>query len=93
MRRVYGIYIMRMVTKPAVRLAAFLTICLVITSSVSMPNVIANALHSNNLWSFSLAAIAGTKVAVQFGILAALALLVWTIVDAFRTRSPARFSA
>lgn len=93
MRRVYGIYLVRQITKPATRLAVFLGVSLVITSSVSLPNIIHNALQSSDLVRFFIAAVSGTTLVVQLGVLLAGLLLVWTIVDAFRTPSHARFSA
>jgi hypothetical protein len=85
MRRVYGVYLMRQLGRPITRVTAFFAICLAITSSVSMPNVIANALHSSDFASFVFTALANTKSAVQLGILLAGLLVVWTFVDIFRT--------
>lgn len=92
MRRVYGIYVMRQAMKPSVRLTAFLVLCIAIASSVSMPNIIANALHSSDLIDFSLVAITSTRFYVQLGVLAAGLLLIWTVFDALRPSSRMRLS-
>ena len=87
MRRVYVIYAVRWVMQTKVRVVAFLGILLAIASSVSMPNIIANALNSSDLVGFSIAAVSHTHLYVQFGILAAGALMLWSIIDAFAPRS------
>ncbi len=94
MRRVYGIYLMRTLGKPTVRLGAFAAILLAITSSVSMPNIIHNALHSSNIVGFTLAAVSNTTMYVQLGVLLVGLLLIWTAVDALSapSRSHARLS-
>ena len=92
MRRVWGIYLMRQLGSPVMRLTAFFAICLAITSSVSMPNVIHNALASSNVLHYALIAVANTRSAVQLGVLLAGLLVVWTLFDAFRERSEARVS-
>lgn len=87
MRRVYGVYLMRQFSKPVARLAAFFAICTVVTSSVSMPNVIKNAFASSNILHFLLSAIAHTSSLVQLGLLAAGLLVIWTLVDALQPDS------
>lgn len=89
MRRVWGIYLMRQVMKPGTRLTAFLAVCLAIASSVSMPNIIRNALQSHDLVRFSLSAVTSTTFAIQLGVLMAGAILIWTLFDAVRPRSHA----
>ena len=93
MRRVYGIYLMRQAMRPEVRLTAFLSVLLVVASSVSMPNVIANALHTSNFLGFAVAALTGTTVYVQMGILIAGLICISTLVEAIRPRSHAEFYA
>lgn len=92
MRRVYGVYFMRKLTAPGTRVVAFLAICLAVASSVSMPNVIANAFHSSDILNFILTALVNTKSAVQLGVLLAGLLVVWTLVDTFRAPSHERVS-
>lgn len=87
MRRVYSVYFMRQLTRPATRIVAFFAICFAIASSVSMPNVIANAFHSSDITRFTLAALVDTKSAVQLGVLLAGFLIVWTVADMFRPQS------
>ncbi len=84
MRRVYGVYFMRQLGKPVTRLTAFFAILLAVASSVSMPNVIHNTLHSGNMLAYVLSALAGTKSLVQIGVLLAGLLVVWAVVDIFR---------
>ena len=87
MRRVYGVYFVRQFSRPVARLAAFFAVCTVVTSSVSMPNVIKNALSSSDLIRFSVAAVSHTSSVVQLGILAAGLLVIWTLADALRPAS------
>ena len=92
MRRVYGVYVMRKVMQPSVRLTIFLSVLLVVASSVSMPNIIANALHSSNILRFALAAVSSTTVYVQLGVLIAGLILISALVEAVRPRSHAEMS-
>ena len=89
MRRVWGIYFMRLLGKPMTRLAAFSVIVIAITSSVSMPNVIKNALASSDFLRFSFSAVAHTSNTIQLGVLLAGLLVIWTMVDAFSAPSSA----
>lgn len=94
MRRVWGIYFMRLLGRPVTRVTAFSAILLAITSSVSMPNIIANASHSSNVLTFVLAAVADTNAAVQLGILFAGMIVAWSVFDIFRSEpGEARISA
>ena len=86
MRRVYVVYWTRMLLQPKVRFAAALVIVLGIASSVSMPHIIANALHSSDLVGFSVSAVSHTTMFVQLGILLAGLILVSMFVDAVRPR-------
>ena len=86
MRRVYGIYYMRQLLRPEVRLTAFLSILLVITSSVSMPNIIRNAEHSSNFLRYLLSSLTTTTLYVQLGVLIAGLILISALVDTLRPR-------
>ena len=93
MRRVYGVYFMRQLWKPSTRLAAFFAVFAVVASSVSMPNVIANALHTSNFTAFALSAISNTTIYVQLGVLIAGLIVISTLVEAVRPRSHAEMYA
>lgn len=84
MRRVYGVYAVRKLTSPTARMAAFFIICLAVASSVSMPNVIANTIHASNMLAYVLSALAGTKVYIQLGVLAAGLIALWSATDLVR---------
>lgn len=86
MRRVYVIFWTRQLLAPKVRLAAALVIVLAIASSVSVPNIIANAFSSSNLFGYPLVAIAHTTLLVQLGVFAAGLILISTLVDALMPR-------
>jgi hypothetical protein len=87
MRRVYGVYLVRQFSRPVARIAAFFALCTVVTSSVSMPNVIANTLHSSNALAYAITALAGTKSFIQVGVLLAGILVVWTVADVLQPAS------
>ncbi len=82
MRRVYVVYWTRFFMQPQTRLAAALAIILGIASSVSLPHIIANALHATDLVGFSISAVFHTTLFVQLGVLTAGLILIWTIIDA-----------
>ncbi|MBV9349824.1 MAG: hypothetical protein JO026_03665 [Patescibacteria group bacterium] len=86
MRRVYAIYYFRKAMRPQARLTAFLVILLLVASSVSMPNVIQNAMHASNFAVYLFSALATTKLYVQLGIIAAALIILSMLIDAFRTK-------
>ena len=67
MRRVYVIYALRQVKKPAVIKIALLVLCIILLGSmVSLPHIIANAPHNlSSLSAFFLAAFVNTNHIVQ----------------------------
>lgn len=88
MRQVWGIYILRQLTSPALRLGALCVIAVALVSSVSIKNVLANAVATSGLSGlarFSLYAVLDTTVFVQILLFLALALALWFTVDAVRT--------
>lgn len=93
MRRVYLIYAFRWVAQAKVRLIVLLGILLAIASSVSMPNIISNALHSSDLVGYSIVAVSHTTFYIQLGVLFAGLILIWSVFDAFRLRSEANLFA
>ncbi len=87
MRRVWGIYVMRQLTSPAVRVGVVVGALLVFISSVSVGNVIANALHISSipaLVNFFVVAAANTTLAVQLAVSIAFLFALWTAVDFVR---------
>lgn len=86
MRRVYVVFWTRQLMKPGTRLAAASAIVLAIASTVSVPHIVANALHSSNVFGYSLIAVAHTTLFVQLGMLATSLILLWTLFDALMPR-------
>ena len=87
MHRVYGVYIVRQLTSPIVRFAALATVFFALVSSVSLPNVVQNALNAegiSGLINFAVVAIVGTTFVVQICVAAAVLLTAWIGVDAVR---------
>lgn len=90
MRRVWGVYLIRQVTSPALRLFAIAALSLGLVSSVSMKHVIENALSASGpvgFARFSLSAVVHTSVPVQLMLTLALILVVWYCIDALRSLS------
>jgi hypothetical protein len=95
MRRVWGMYALRQLTSPRVRLALFGVALFVLLSSVSFTHVFQNILNTNSLpgfVNFWLVAVAHTSAIVQiFGTLA-LMLMLWTLRDIFSRSNQNQFS-
>lgn len=90
MRSVYTMYIVRKLTSVPVRIAAVLVFLLAIISSVSLPNVIENALQVNGvigLLRFSVVAFLSTTVTVQLTAIASTFIVGWSMVDGFRHKT------
>lgn len=88
MRRVWGIYVLRQMTSPVLRLGVMGVVAFALVSSVSMKHIVANALATSGLSGlarFSLYAVLDTTLFVQVLLLLAFALLMWFIVDTVRT--------
>lgn len=88
MRRVWGIYLMRQAGSPVLRIGALGVIALALVSSVSIKNVIANALSTSGvtgLARFSFTALADTSLVVQLLTILALALVAWFVADTIHT--------
>jgi hypothetical protein len=86
MRRVWAIYAMRKLMAPEVRFVAFAAIMAAIVSSVSLPNIIANALRTSDIVTFSLAALSNTTLYIQLGVLTAGLIIIGTLYEAIRPR-------
>lgn len=87
MRRVYAIYWMRELKKPAPRIALIGALVLGLASSVSVVNVVLNALTVGGiegLVAFVVAAFVGTTAAVQAMTVAFIGSIGWFIADGFR---------
>jgi hypothetical protein len=88
MRRVWGVYVMRQLTSPALRLGALVVTVVGIVSSVSITHVVSNALATSGLSGFarfSLYAVTNTTVFVQVLIALAFGIGMWFIIDAVRS--------
>jgi len=96
MRRVWGIYMLRQLGSPSVRIGVFAGALIVFASSVSVPNVIANALHISSLpglFNFVVVAAANTSAIVQLAASVAFFFLLWTAVDLIRSPQKTSFAA
>lgn len=90
MQRVWGVYILRQLTSPALRLGVMGMTAIALVSSVSIKSVVANALATSGLSGlarFSLYAVLDTSLFVQVMLALAFVLLVWFIVDTVRNAS------
>lgn len=88
MTRVYGVYVLRQVTRLEVRLAALATLMVALVATVSVSDVAVNALGAmgsfEGFFGYVTDALLSTEVAVQVGILAVGALFVWALRDAWQ---------
>lgn len=92
MRKVYVMFIMRKLTSPFARVAAFFAIILGLASSVSLPHVIQNALNAHGipaLTNFVLSAMLHTTLSVQLFLFLAAFIVLWSITDLVRKPSHA----
>ncbi|MBU6310808.1 hypothetical protein KGO06_02645 [Patescibacteria group bacterium] len=88
MRRVYAIYVMRQLKKPAPRIAVIAALLGGIASSVSVGSVAINALAAvggGNIVGFMFAAFLGTTLAVQVMTIGLLSSMGWFFLDGFKT--------
>lgn len=95
MRRVWGIYMLRQLTSPAVRVGVFMGALIVFISSVSVSSVIANALHISSipgLVNFFIVAAANTTFAVQLAVSVAFLFALWTATDLIRSSQKTSFA-
>lgn len=95
MRRVYGVYLFRQVTSVQARIAAFAVLLFALASSVSLPDVIANALHAEGLvgiMRFVVVALTDTTTPVQLSVLGASLLVLWTLADLIRRQTHSQLS-
>lgn len=87
MRRVYFIYCTREVCKPIPRLAVFMVLALALVGSVSIANVVGNALNVHGALgfvSYIAYAFVSTSATVQVMTLALTALAAWFVYDTAR---------
>ncbi|TAJ14598.1 hypothetical protein EPO56_02005 [Patescibacteria group bacterium] len=90
MRSVYVMYVARQLTSMPVRIAAVLVFLFALISSVSLPNVIENALQVNGLLGlvrFSVVAFLSTTVTVQLTAIASTFIVGWSMVDGLRHKN------
>jgi hypothetical protein len=84
MRRVWGVYIVRKLTAPAVRVGVFLATCFILAGSVSVPDVFQNAFHVTTvqgLLTFTFSAFAYTSTIVQVSVIATMIVAIVSIAD------------
>lgn len=95
MRRVYGVYLFRQLTSPAVRTGIFLVSCIVFVSSVSLTHIVSNVLNVqglSGLVNFFMVAAMNTTLSVQIACLAVGLLVLWAVVDITRREGSAQLS-
>lgn len=95
MRRVWGMYLLRQLTSPAMRLGVFAVALFALVSSVSFTHVFKNVLNVSSFpgfVNFWLVAVAHTTAIVQIFGTIALALMLWTVRDIFVRTSQNQFS-
>ncbi len=95
MRRVYGVYVTRLIARPAMRIAALGALYFAVASTVSVPHVIANVTHVSGvsgLLTFTLSALLNTQSFVQLAVLVASLIIVWTLADIAKNVSRPRGS-
>lgn len=84
MRRVYLMYYGRAISRPLPRLALLVGLALVFVGSVSVVNVVANALSTDGLYGFAnfvIDAFVTTTPLVQLVSVGIAAMLAWFVVD------------
>lgn len=87
MRRVYLTYCYRQVCKPVPRLAIFMVLGLALVGSVSIVNVVSNALNTTSVWglaNFAFIAFMSTDVVVQVLSVGLAAMIGWAALDTAR---------
>ena len=87
MRRVYFMYCTRAVCKPIPRFMILGVLALALVGSVSIVNVVANALHANGvvgLLTFALSAFTDTSLVVQALTIGIAGLISWFVIDTAR---------
>lgn len=95
MRRVYGVYLFRQLTSPAVRTGVLLLAGIIVVSSVSISHVVSNALNIGSISgfvNFFFVAVAHTTLAVQLSGLGALLILGMVVVDMVHREGSAQLS-
>ena len=88
MRRVWGIYLLRQLMRPAVRLSVFAVAVFAFAGYVSVSSVLQNAYSKGgliDLFDFALSAFLNTEVLVQLSILVIGLILVSSIIDLARS--------
>jgi hypothetical protein len=84
MRRVYATYYLREVSKPAPRMLVLTGLALALAGSVSVINIINNALSTNGLSGlavFVLSAFVTTSILVKTVTVGIVAMIAWFAVD------------
>lgn len=95
MRRVYGVYWLRQVTSVQARIGAFAVLLFALASSVSLPDVVANALHAQGLsgiMHFVVVALTDTTTPVQLSVLGVSLIVLWSFADIVRRQTQNQLS-
>ena len=84
MRRVYGVYIMRQLSSPAIRIFALGVVALALKSLISLTSVFQNMSHTSGVSGFlyyAYSAFIGTHLPVQLAVLAGIFIVLITLKD------------
>lgn len=91
MRRVYGVYFMRQLSHPMVRITALFLLAFSLRELVWVSNVIENMSHKNGVIEFiqyGVSAFVSTEFAVQLVMLLGAFIIAYSIKDLFGLRQP-----
>lgn len=91
MRRVYGVYALRQLSRPAVRIGALLALALVLRELTWVSKIIENISQKTDLvefMSYGFSAFLGTEFIVQLVVLAGAFIFAHSVKDFFGFRQP-----
>jgi len=84
MRRVWGMYALRWLARPFIRVSILAIATVAIVGSVSVSSVLANATQKTDVFEFvkfALSAFINTRSVVQLAILILGVIILWSVVD------------
>ncbi|XKT74558.1 MAG: hypothetical protein ACJKTH_00480 [Patescibacteria group bacterium UBA2163] len=97
MMRVYGVYMLRQVTRLEVRVAALMVLIGAVLFSVSLSDIFANAISTmtsfDRFFSYAADALLSTEVAVQLAMLAVAVITLWLMRDVWYWLAQSSFFA
>lgn len=91
MKRVYGVYFLRQLSQPAVRICALFVLALTLREMVWVSRIFENISRKANaveFFQYGLSAFAGTELSVQLVVIATVAIFAYSTKDLFGLRQP-----